>query len=118
MHAFSIPVLRYSLPAGGAVAVNRFVSVANSKAVQAGEDAVVIGVSQNAVEGNAGVPVSNQIVEIITGLVPVLAGGAISSGDLVTTNSEGKAVKGTEENAVGVAITGASAAGALLTVKL
>lgn len=120
MHAFEIPGLRYSLPAGGAVARHRFVTVnADSAAVQAGADGVVIGASMNAVVTDKGVKAEQQIVEIADGIVVLDAAGAIAAGDKVASDLDGKAVKvSTETNVAGVALTDATDAGQLITVKI
>lgn len=120
MHAFEIPGLRYSLPAGGAVARHRFVKViADSLAVQANADAVVIGASMNAVVTDNGVKADQQIVEIADGIVIVEAAGAIVAGDNVASDANGKALKvTTETNVAGVALTDTTGANEIVTVKI
>jgi hypothetical protein len=120
MNAYEIPDLRFSLPAGGAIARFRFISVgANSTAVQATATTPVIGVSMNAVVTNAGVTAAQQIAEIATGLIQVEAGGVVAVGVRVVSNADGKAIALTNEPfAAGVAITNAAAAGDLITVKI
>lgn len=109
MYAYEIPGMRFSLPAGAAVAIHRFVSAdANSEGVLATAETPVIGVSMN--ETKAG-----EVLEIADGIVIVEAAGAITAGTAVKSNAEGKATAGA---GVGVAITGASGAGELITVKL
>lgn len=116
MFAYEIPNLRFSLPAGGAVALHRFVSAANDKAIQATAETAVIGASRNEVTA-AEVAANDRIVEIADGIVIVEAGGAVTSGAVVYANADGKAVaEGTK--AAGVAITGATAAGQLIAVKI
>jgi len=117
MNAFSIPNLRWSLPSGGATPWRRFVSVnAEGKAILANASTPVVGVSQN--ECTAG-PHADQVQEIIDGIVVVEAGGVIAAGALVMSNANGMAVAHTGNAAVvGIAITGATAAGQLVTVKL
>ena len=116
MYAYEIPNLRFSLPAGGAVARHRFVAAANDAAIQATATTPVIGVSMNMVTADE-IAAGERIVEIADGIVMVEAAGAIASGAAVYSNAEGKAAaSGT--TIVGVAITAAAGAGALVAVKL
>lgn len=115
MYAYEIPGLRFSLPAGGAVARNRFVSVADNEAIQATVDTKIVGVSMNEVTA-AELSKNERIVEIADGLVIVEAGGAITSGAAVAADANGRAVANT--SGTGVAITGATGAGQLITVKI
>lgn len=109
MFAFEIPGQRFSLPAGAAVERFRFVSVnANSNGVTATASATVIGVSMNKAA-------ANEVLEIADGIVMVEAGEAITAGVAVASNASGQAIAG-DGNAV--ALTGATAAGELITVKL
>lgn len=109
MYAYEIPGLRFSLPAGGAVAMHRFVSAnENSEGIQATADTAIIGVSMN--ETKIG-----QVLEIADGLVIVEAGGAVTAGTTVVADADGKAVAG---DGLAIAITDATAAGDLITVKL
>lgn len=118
MYAYEIPNMRFSLPAGGAVARCRFVSVANSKATQATNATRVIGASMNEVTA-AELEAGERIVEIADGIVMVEAGSAVTPGVAVYANADGKAIA-TEGTAgiAGVAITGASGAGELIAVKI
>jgi hypothetical protein len=116
MFAYEIPGLRFSLPAGGAVARCRFVSVANDAAVQATASTAVVGVSTNLVTADE-LAAGERIVEIADGIVMVEAAGAIASGAKVGPDAEGKAVVATD-TACGVAITAATGAGQLIAVKL
>ena len=111
MFAFEIPGMRFSLTAGAAVERHRFVSAdANSNGITATAATPVIGVSMN----KAAI---NQVLEIADGIVVVEAGGAITAGTKVASNASGKAVTGTDTS-VGIALTGATAEGELITVKL
>lgn len=119
MFAYEIPGLRFSLPAGGAVARCRFVAVANEKAIQATNEALVIGASMNEVteaEHTAG----GHIVEIADGIVMVEAAGAITAGAAVYPDANGKATAtaGAATVIAGIAITAAAAAGDLVAVKM
>lgn len=112
MYAYEIPGLRFSLPAGAAVAQHRFVSVgSNSVGVQATAATEVVGASMNEVK-------QDQVLEVADGLVIVEAGAEITAGALVYSDAEGKATatKGTA-SAAGIAIT-AGTAGQLVTVKM
>lgn len=116
MFAYEIPGLRFSLPAGGAVARCRFVSAANDKAIQATASTQIIGASMNEVtsaENTAG----GHIVEIADGIVMVEAAGAIDSGAAVYADANGKAAS-SGTIVAGVAITAATAAGMLIAVKI
>lgn len=117
MNAYEIPNLRFSLPAGGAVARCRFVSVdANGNGIQANATSQVIGASMNLVtdeENTAG----GHIVEIADGIVMVEAAGAITAGSAVYSDANGKAT-GTGTVIAGVAITAATGAGSLVAVKV
>lgn len=111
MYAFEIPGQRFSLPAGAAIERCRFVSVnANSAGIPATADTQVIGVSMNKVA-------IDQVLEIADGLVVVEAGAAITAGAAVYADAEGKAAA-TGTNVCGIAITSATAAGELITVKI
>ena len=121
MNAYEIPNLRFSLPAGGAVARNRFVSVdTNGNGIQATAATAVIGASMNLVtseENTAG----GHIVEVADGIVMVEASAVIAAGVKVASTADGKAVtyaSGTTGDTCGIAITGATKAGELVAVKL
>lgn len=117
MNAYEIPNLRFSLPAGGAVARARFVSVdANGKGIQAGTAAMVIGASMNLVKAEE-LEAGERIVEVADGIVMVEAGEAITSGVAVYANADGKAVT-TGTKVAGIAITDATADGQLVAVKI
>lgn len=118
MNAFEIPGLRYSLPAGGAVARHRFVSVnADGNGVQAVTTTQIVGASLNAVETDKGVTAAQQVVEVADGIVIVEAGGEVAAGIVVYADANGKAVA-TGTIVAGIAITGAGADKDLLTVKM
>ena len=77
MFAYEIPGMRFSLPAGAAVARRRFVSVdANSNGILATASTPVVGVSMN--EAAAG-----QVLEVADGIVMVEAAGAVTAGAAV-----------------------------------
>jgi hypothetical protein len=117
MNAYEIPNLRFSLPAGGAVARCRFVSVnTDGNGIQANATSQVIGASMNLVtdeENTAG----GHIVEIADGIVMVEASAAITAGAAVYSSADGKAAA-TGTVIAGVAITGATGAGQLVAVKI
>lgn len=118
MYAYEIPNLRFSLPAGGAVARCRFVSAANNAAIQATAATAVIGASMNLVTAED-FAAGDRIVEIADGIVMVEAAGAITSGAPVYSDADGKATatEGTAA-AAGIAITSATGAGQLVAVKI
>jgi hypothetical protein len=125
MNAYEIPHLRYSLPAGGAVAQRRFISVdSNGNGIQATASTQVVGVSMNQVA-------TGQVLEVADGIVMVEAAAQITAGTNVSSDADGKAIEavaqtqsGTTPFAVttgtivaGVAVTGA-VIGGLIAVKL
>lgn len=118
MNAYEIPNLRFSLPAGGAVARCRFVSVnAEGKGIQATAATEVIGASMNLITADE-IAKNERIVEVADGIVMVEAAGAITAGAAVYSDANGKATATASEIKVGVAITGATAANDLVAVKL
>ena len=111
MFAFEIPGMRYSLTAGAAIERHKFVSVdANSNGITATAATKVVGVSMNKVA-------TNEVLEVADGIVMVEAGGAVAAGSGVASNATGQAVVNADA-AIAVALTGASAAGELITIKL
>lgn len=109
MFAFEIPGQRFSMPAGADVKRHRFVSVnANSAGVTATASTPIVGVSMNEVK-------ADQVLEIADGIVTVEASAAINAGVAVASTAEGLAVAG---DGPAIALTSASAAGELITVKL
>lgn len=117
MVAYEIPNLRFSIPAGAAIARRRFVSVdANGQAIQATASTPVIGASMNEVTDSTGLPAAKQIAEIADGVVIIEAAGTVAAGAKVAADADGKAVTATDAY-VGIAIT-AGEAGGLMSVKL
>lgn len=118
MFAYEIPNLRFSLPAGGAVALHRFVAVANDKAIQGTAATQIVGASLNEVTA-AEFAANERIVEIADGIVMVEAAGAVASGAAVYSDANGRATATAGTGAVaGVAITAATGAGQLIAVKI
>ena len=117
MNAYEIPSLRFSLPAGGAVARHRFVSVnADGNGIQATASTQVIGASMNMVTVDE-VAAGDRIVEVADGIVMVEAASSITSGAAVYSDADGKAAAN-GSTAIGIAITGATGAGQLVAVKI
>lgn len=118
MHAYEIPNLRFSVPAGVNVPRQRFVTVnASGEGIIASEDGYAIGVSMN--DAGAG-----EVLEVSDGIVIVETGEAVSAGAKVSVGADGKAVTATEASddteatpVVGIAITGAGA-GSTIAVKI
>lgn len=109
MFAFEIPGGRFSLPAGAAIERHRFVSVnANSAGITATASTPIVGVSMNKVD-------TDQVLEIADGIVIVEASAAIAAGVAVASTADGRAVAG---EGPAIALTSASAAGELITVKI
>lgn len=110
MHAYEIPSLRFSLPAGAAVKRHRFVTVdENSNGIQAIANSNIIGASMN--ETSAG-----QVLEIADGIVMVEATKAVTAGSLAYADADGK-VTDTGSVIAGIVITSA-VAGGLAAVKI
>jgi len=117
MHAYEIPNLRFSVPAGANVPRQRFVTVnASGEGVIASEGGYAIGVSMN--DADAG-----EVLEVSDGIVIVETSGDVSAGAKVSVGADGKAVTATEASegiaatpVVGIAITGAGA-GSTIAVK-
>lgn len=111
MFAFEIPGQRFSLPAGADIARHRFVSVnASSNGIPATASTPIVGVSMNQAK-------TGEVLEIADGIVMVEASAAIAAGAKVGSAADGKAVTATDA-AVGVALTAATTAGEIITVKL
>lgn len=112
MHAFEIPGLRFSLPAGGAIQRATFVSVnSDSQGVTATASTKVIGVAMNQCDK------ADEVLEIADGIVIVIAGAAITAGTAIASDASGKAVTASGDSC-GIALTGATKAGEHVTVKL
>lgn len=110
MNAYEIPNLRFSLPAGGAVARHRFVSVdADSNGIQATAATQVIGASMN--QAKAG-----EVLEIANGIVMVEAGATVTAGSVAYADANGK-VTTTGTVVAGVVVTSA-VAGGLAAIKI
>ena len=115
MNAYEIPGLRFSMPAGGAVARPRFVAVdTNGNGIQAIATSNIIGASMNQTK-------SGEVLEIADGIVMVEAAATIASGVNVSSDKDGKAIAAvTGEGATivaGIAIT-AGVSGGLMAVKI
>ena len=109
MFAFEIPGQRFSMPAGADVERFRFVSInASSEGIAATAATPIVGVSMNKVK-------AGEVLEIADGIVMVEAGAAVTAGVAVTADAEGRAVAG---EGTAVALTAATAAGDVITVKL
>lgn len=109
MFAYEIPGSRFSLPAAAAVERYHFVSVdANSNGVTATATTAIVGVSMNKAA-------ANEVLEVADGIVMVEAGAAITAGVAVTSNATGQAVAG---EGPAIALTAATAAGEIITVKI
>lgn len=111
MFAYEIPGMRFSLPAGADIARRRFVSVdASSNGVAATAATQVVGVSMNEVK-------AGQVLEVADGIVMVEAAAAITAGAAVYASADGKAAA-TGDKVVGTALTTATGAGEIITVKM
>lgn len=112
MNAYEIPNLRFSVPAGEAVARRRFVAIdSNGAGVLATADSVSIGAST--VEAAVG-----EALDIADGIVIVEASAAIAAGAKVSVATGGKAVTANAGIVVGVAMTSAAADKQFITVKM
>jgi hypothetical protein len=111
MAAYEIPGLQFSAEAGGAIAIRRFVKFdANENVVQAGAGEAALGVSMNDAD-------TGEVVDISDGIVIVEAGGPINPNDAVECDANGRAIVRSTGITIGVALTGAAAAGELVTIK-
>ena len=108
MHAYEIPNLRFSVPAGANIPRRRFITInASGEGILASEGGYVIGVSMN--DADAG-----EVLEVSDGIVIVETGEAVSAGAKVSVGADGKAVTATAATpVVGIAITGAGAGGTI-----
>ena len=112
MAAYEIPNLRFSGEAGNNIARHRFVKVNDLELVeQAGEGDAVIGVSSQPAD-------IGEVVEIYDGIVMVEAGDAVKAGTEVESDEQGRAVPLVSGKKAGYALTSASDAGELISVKL
>lgn len=110
LSAYEIPNLRFSGIAGDVIERRRFVTLnADGEVVHANATSSVIGVSS--IPNN-----KDEVAEIYDGIVIVEAGGAVGAGDYVKSDADGKAV--TDAAGKFVAITSASVAGELMSVKV
>lgn len=110
MNAYEIPSLRFSMPAGGAVARHRFVAVdANGNGIQAIATSNIIGASMNQTK-------SGEVLEIADGIVMVEAVKAVTAGTLAYADADGK-VTDAGTVVAGSVITSA-VAGGLAAVKI
>lgn len=116
MAAYEIPNLRFSGESGDAIERRRFVKIqADETVVQAEAGEKPVGVSSVPCEK------ANEVAEIYDGIVIVEAGAAVDAGELVMSDAQGRAVpyvSGASNEVAGYAVTGASEAGELLSVKL
>lgn len=128
MTAYEIPNLRFALEAAAATARRRFVKVdAAGKGLQAGAGDAVVGASMND-------PAINETLEVADGIVMVEAGDVVAAGADVQSDADGKAITLAAVTVVaavgpatttipqtkkaGKALTGATAAGQLIAVKI
>lgn len=110
MNTYEIPSLRFSMPAGGAVARHRFVAVdANGNGIQAIATSNIIGASMNQAK-------SGEVLEIADGIVMVEAAKAVTAGTLAYADADGK-VTDAGTVVAGSVITSA-VAGGLAAVKI
>ncbi len=123
MAAYEIPHFRFSLPAGGAINIHRFVKIdasGNGVVATAATDPIV-GVSQNMISARSDLfrhDVEDQVLEIQgAGISIVEAGAAITTGAFITTDGEGRAAVGAADSFIGIALTSASAAGEFVSVQ-
>lgn len=116
MSAYEIPNLRFSGEAGGTILRRRFVTF------NATEQAVQVTDNQGQVVGASSQPATvGQVAEIYDGIVMVEAGAAVVAGTAVMADSDARAIAYVAAEGVvraGIAITSATAAGELISVKL
>jgi hypothetical protein len=109
-HSFR-PALTLTIKSSGAITANRFVTAAGA---QAGADANAIGVALAAASG------ANEYVPVVSlGTASVEAGGVISAGATVKSDSQGRAVTWATSGAkIGVALEASGGAGEVIEVFL
>ena len=120
MNAFEIPAGQFTLNASTAVPWHRFVKVDNNGGATLATKAndAIVGISY--VDAKATQPLSI----VGAGLPMVEASEAIAAGDMVVPTTDGKAAKATAPTDTNArtagffAITSATAAGDLITIKL
>lgn len=105
----STPILTLPIIASGSVAVHRFVTPTGA---QAGDGVNTIGVSSVAASSGESFAVDH------LGTTIVEAGGAFSAGDLVQTDTNGKAVVKSGGVSVGRALQDSSGAGDYVEITL
>lgn len=105
----SIPVMALTATASGAVVAGRFVTVAGA---QAGAAANTLGVARFGVASGEAVTVD------VLGTAAVEAGAAITAGDALETDANGKAITRVAGPVVGRALQTASGAGAFVEAVL
>ena len=111
-NAYEIPELRFSAVSGAAVPRHRFVSIdTNGNGITNDGSNAVVGVSMNQCDK------ADEVLEIAKGIVVIEAAGAINAGTVVKSDASGKATVGEGKTGI-VAITGADAAGDLISVLL
>lgn len=112
MAAYEIPNLRFSMVAGANIARRRFIKPdSNGNGIQAVAGDAIIAVSMND-------PKSGEVLELADGIVMVEAGAAIAAGAAVQSDANGKAITLAAGTKAGVALTAATAASQLVTIKI
>lgn len=115
-YAYEIPNLQFTLVSATAIDNYKLISVdANGKAVVATASTPVVGACRGTVVD------SEWAISVADGIVIVEAGGAVTAGAAVTSNATGQATAisdPTTELQCGIAITSATAAGDLFTIKI
>lgn len=113
--AYEIPGFSYTLPAGVDLSALLFRAVdidENSKAVLPAAGGRIVGVLNNRAKANEAATI------IQTGIVQVEAGAAVTAGDDVEVDEQGRAITLAAGAKVGVAFESASAAGIIIAVLL
>lgn len=112
--AYELGKQNLSLNAGADFSTAQFLGLVVSSedvASIAGADATIIGVLQNTPPAGAAAGVTTN------GATKAVAGGAVTAGDLVGTDANGKFVTGASVT-VGIALTDAAAADCVFTIEL
>lgn len=105
------PILTLPVKSTGAIAANRFVTVAGA---QAGADANTLGVAQAAAAG------AGEMVPVdVLGTTTVEAGAAVAAGATIESDASGRAITwATSGPKIAIALEAASGAGVMIEVLL
>lgn len=115
-YAYEIPGNQFTLISATAIANYKLIAVdANGQGIVATASTPVVGACRGTVSD------AEWAISVADGFVIVEAGGAVAAGSAVASNATGQAIAVTDpstELTCGIAITPATAAGDLFTIKI